>query len=212
MVGLSAGIVLIPGAPLGLITTSVQALAGLLLPSASVFLLLLCNDREVLGPWVNARWLNLVATVIISVLLILSGTLMASTLFPSVNVTTCSSAWQSPWRWRAPSRRSRCASYLGEGRPRLLRRRWAGSTRCRGGCRPSRLLKPVNGHRVCGRASSLCARIPDRQRVAVAGEGDSARRGMTVTTDPGSLSFRPLGGANASPRPGRREPIQAAAP
>ena len=42
---------LIPGAPLGVITTSVQALAGVLLPSATVFLLLLCNDREVLGPW-----------------------------------------------------------------------------------------------------------------------------------------------------------------
>ncbi len=87
MVALAAGIVLIPGAPLGLITTSVQALAGLLLPSASVFLLLLCNDVEVLGPWVNPRWLNLVATVIVGVLLVLSGTLMATTLFPSVNVS-----------------------------------------------------------------------------------------------------------------------------
>ena len=84
-VALAAGIVLIPGAPLGLITTSVQALAGVLLPSASVFLLLLCNDREVLGPWVNPRWLNIVAGLIISVLLLLSGTLMAGTLFPSVN-------------------------------------------------------------------------------------------------------------------------------
>ena len=44
---------LIPGAPLGVITLAVQALAGVLLPSASVFLLLLCNDREVLGPWRN---------------------------------------------------------------------------------------------------------------------------------------------------------------
>jgi Mn2+/Fe2+ NRAMP family transporter len=33
----------------------VQILAGVLLPSATVFLLLLCNDREVLGPWVNGR-------------------------------------------------------------------------------------------------------------------------------------------------------------
>lgn len=74
MVGVAAGIMLIPGAPLGLITTSVQALAGLLLPSASVFLLLLCNDGEVLGPWVNPRWLNGVAAVIVAVLLILSGT------------------------------------------------------------------------------------------------------------------------------------------
>jgi len=31
----------------------VQALAGVLLPSATVFLLLLCNDKAVLGPWVK---------------------------------------------------------------------------------------------------------------------------------------------------------------
>jgi Mn2+/Fe2+ NRAMP family transporter len=87
IVVLAAAIVLIPGAPLGLITTSVQALAGLLLPSASVFLLLLCNDPEVLGPWVNPRWLNVVATVIIATLLMLSGTLMATTVFPHINAT-----------------------------------------------------------------------------------------------------------------------------
>jgi Mn2+/Fe2+ NRAMP family transporter len=87
MVLLAAAIVLIPGAPLGLITTGVQALAGLLLPSASVFLLLLCNDRAVLGPWTNPRWLNVLATVIIAVLLMLSGVLVATTLFPSLNAT-----------------------------------------------------------------------------------------------------------------------------
>jgi Mn2+/Fe2+ NRAMP family transporter len=86
IVALAAGIVLIPGAPLGLITTSVQALAGVLLPSASVFLLLLCNDREVLGPWVNKRWLNILATVIIGVLLTLSATLVVGTIFPSLDV------------------------------------------------------------------------------------------------------------------------------
>jgi len=86
MVAAAAGVVLIPGAPLGLITTSVQALAGVLLPSATVFLLLLCNDREVLGPWANAPWLNAVASVIVGVLVELSLILMASTLFPSVNV------------------------------------------------------------------------------------------------------------------------------
>ena len=58
----------------------------MLLPSASVFLLLLCNDREVLGPWVNPRWLNGVAAVIVGVLLVLSGTLMATTLFPHIDV------------------------------------------------------------------------------------------------------------------------------
>ncbi|MGO9158624.1 Nramp family divalent metal transporter [Mycobacterium sp.] len=86
MVVLAAAIVLIPGAPLGLITTAVQALAGLLLPSASVFLLLLCNDREVLGPWVNRTWLNWVAGLIVGTLLLLSGILMATTLFRHLNV------------------------------------------------------------------------------------------------------------------------------
>ena len=86
MVAAAAAIVLIPGAPLGLITTAVQALAGLLLPSASVFLLLLCNDPEVLGPWVNRSWLNAVAGLIVGVLLMLSGILMATTLFPNLNV------------------------------------------------------------------------------------------------------------------------------
>jgi Mn2+/Fe2+ NRAMP family transporter len=86
LVVVAAAIVLIPRAPLGLITTSVQALAGVLLPSASVFLLLLCNDPEVLGPWVNRRWLNILAGVIIGVLLTLSGTLVVSTVFPGLNV------------------------------------------------------------------------------------------------------------------------------
>ena len=85
MIAVSAGIVLIPGAPLGLLTTAVQALAGILLPSASVFLLLLCNDREVLGPWLNPRWLNIVASFIIGVLLMLSGTLVVTTLFSGLN-------------------------------------------------------------------------------------------------------------------------------
>jgi NRAMP (natural resistance-associated macrophage protein)-like metal ion transporter len=88
MVALAAVIVLIPGAPLGLITTAVQALAGLLLPSASVFLLLLCNDRQVLGPWVNRPWLNGVAAVIVGTLLLLSGILMATTMFPDVDVVS----------------------------------------------------------------------------------------------------------------------------
>jgi len=87
IVALAAGIVLIPGAPLGVITLAVQALAGVLLPSASVFLLLLCNDREVLGPWVNKPWLNAVATVILGVLFMLSAILVVTTVFPAINIT-----------------------------------------------------------------------------------------------------------------------------
>ena len=73
---------LTPGAPLGLLTVSVQTLAGVLLPSATVFLLLLCNDRAVLGPWVNGRRVNAVTGAVIAALVALSMILTVSVLFP----------------------------------------------------------------------------------------------------------------------------------
>ena len=80
----SATIVLIPGAPLGLIIEGVQVLAGVLLPSATVFLLLLCNDRAVLGPWVNRRGTNMFTSAVVAVLVTLSVVLTASVLFPAI--------------------------------------------------------------------------------------------------------------------------------
>jgi Mn2+/Fe2+ NRAMP family transporter len=83
----AAGIVLIPGAPLGVITESVQALCGILLPMTTLFLLMLCNDPEVLGPWVNPPWLKAFASIVVGVLIVLSGILTITTIFPSVDVT-----------------------------------------------------------------------------------------------------------------------------
>ena len=82
LIVIAAAIVLIPGSPLGLLTLAVQVLAGVLLPSATVFLLLLCNDKPVLGPWVNNRWVNYFTGAIIAVLIILSVILTVSVLFP----------------------------------------------------------------------------------------------------------------------------------
>ena len=87
LVAVAGGIVLIPHAPLGLITVAVQALAGVLLPSAAVFLLLLCNDRAVLGPWCNRLWLNAVTTLVIGVLIVMSLILVVTTVLPDVDVT-----------------------------------------------------------------------------------------------------------------------------
>jgi Mn2+/Fe2+ NRAMP family transporter len=84
---LAAGVVLIPGAPLGVIVEAVQALCGILLPMTTLFLLMLCNDREVLGPWTNPPWLKAVASVIVGVLVLLSLILTVTTIFPKVNVT-----------------------------------------------------------------------------------------------------------------------------
>jgi Mn2+/Fe2+ NRAMP family transporter len=73
---------------LGTATQYVQVLAGILLPSAVLFLVLLCNDTDVLGPWVNGPVLNFFAITIISVLVVLSFDLTISTLFPQVNGVT----------------------------------------------------------------------------------------------------------------------------
>ena len=81
----SAIIVLIPGSPLGLLTVGVQVLAGVLLPSATVFLLLLCNDKAVLGPWVNGPAMNIFTSAVIAILVILSLVLTAGVLFPDLN-------------------------------------------------------------------------------------------------------------------------------
>ena len=81
----AATIVLIPGSPLGLFTEGVQVLAGVLLPSATVFLLLLCNDKAVLGPWVNGRFTNAFTGAVIALLVMLSLILVTSVTFPHVS-------------------------------------------------------------------------------------------------------------------------------
>jgi Mn2+/Fe2+ NRAMP family transporter len=85
LIVLAAVLVLTPGTPLGLLTNAVQTLAGVLLPSATVFLLLLSNDKAVLGPWVNSRKLNLFTGAVVAALVMLSVILTASVLFPDMD-------------------------------------------------------------------------------------------------------------------------------
>jgi Mn2+/Fe2+ NRAMP family transporter len=80
-----AAIALLPGAPVGLITIAVQALAGVLLPSACVFLLLLCNDAAVLGPRTNPRWLNALGALEVGFLVAMSAFLAVTTAFPDAD-------------------------------------------------------------------------------------------------------------------------------
>ncbi len=84
-VAMAAGLVLIPGAPLQLIILGVQVLAGVILPSAIIFLQLLLNDRELLGDeFVNKPWNNWVNWTIIVMLFILSFILAAQTVAPAL--------------------------------------------------------------------------------------------------------------------------------
>jgi len=78
----AAGLVLIPRAPLQLIIVGVQVLAGVMLPSAIIFLQLLLNDRELLGRYVNTHWNNVVNWTIIIALFVLSLILAAQVVAP----------------------------------------------------------------------------------------------------------------------------------
>jgi Mn2+/Fe2+ NRAMP family transporter len=84
-VAAAAGLVLIPKAPLQLIILSVQVLAGIMLPSAIIFLQLLLNDRELLGEeYANKRWNNVVNWTIIALLFALSLVLALQVTIPSL--------------------------------------------------------------------------------------------------------------------------------
>ncbi len=87
LIVLAAALVLTPGVQLGLLTTAVQTLAGVLLPGATVFLLLLCNDKAVLGPWVNSGRLNLFTGGVVAVLEMLSVIPTGSVLYPGISDT-----------------------------------------------------------------------------------------------------------------------------
>jgi Mn2+/Fe2+ NRAMP family transporter len=80
----SGAVVLIPGAPLVLITLFVQVVAVTLLPAALVFLILLLNDKETMGEYANTFSQNLVSGAIVAVIIVLSTLYGVSTLFPTM--------------------------------------------------------------------------------------------------------------------------------
>lgn len=84
ILSVAAGIVLIPGAPLVLITLFVQVVAVTLLPAALTFLLLLLNQEEVVGKWKNTMAQNITSSIIIVVIVALSTLFGISALFPEL--------------------------------------------------------------------------------------------------------------------------------
>jgi Mn2+/Fe2+ NRAMP family transporter len=74
--------VLIPQAPLGFLNLTVQVLASIFMPAALLFLLLLLNDREMMGRYVNKPWQNGAAIAIVGLLVVLNGLYGLSVVFP----------------------------------------------------------------------------------------------------------------------------------
>ena len=80
----AAGLVLIPHAPLEFIVLTVNVIAVLAMPPALAFLLLLVNDRDLMGEYANGFWQNL-AGVTVTILLICAGLGFGiATVFPGI--------------------------------------------------------------------------------------------------------------------------------
>lgn len=77
-------IVLLPGAPLVLITLFVQVIAVTLLPAALVFLILLLNNEELMGKYKNTLTQNILAFSIVLMIIILSTLYALSVIFPNI--------------------------------------------------------------------------------------------------------------------------------
>lgn len=81
---LAGTVVLIPHAPLVLITLFVQVIATTLLPAALVFLILLLNDEETMGRYKNSLFENVANIGITLVIIVLSTMYGVTTLFPNL--------------------------------------------------------------------------------------------------------------------------------
>jgi Mn2+/Fe2+ NRAMP family transporter len=83
MLLLAGIVVLIPNAPLVLITLFVQVAATSLLPAALVFLLLLLNNEDLMGKYKNSLFENIIDWSIVIGIIVISTGYTASIVFPN---------------------------------------------------------------------------------------------------------------------------------
>jgi Mn2+/Fe2+ NRAMP family transporter len=67
-----AGVLLVPRLPIVYTEVLSQVANGIVLPFVLIFMLLLTNDREVMGSYVNSRWFNVVAWTTVAVMIALT--------------------------------------------------------------------------------------------------------------------------------------------
>jgi Mn2+/Fe2+ NRAMP family transporter len=78
MIFLGAAIILFPNMPLLAIMFYSQVINGMLLPFILIFMLLLINDRRIMGDYVNSKFMNGVTWLTVGVLILLSLAMVVS--------------------------------------------------------------------------------------------------------------------------------------
>jgi NRAMP (natural resistance-associated macrophage protein)-like metal ion transporter len=84
MIVLGAVIAIIPGAPLALITNLPNVLNGIMLPLLLPILMLLANDKRVMGRYANSRVFNSFSIVVLIFLSLMTLVFLASFFFPGL--------------------------------------------------------------------------------------------------------------------------------
>jgi Mn2+/Fe2+ NRAMP family transporter len=75
-----AGVVLVPNLPLLRVMVFSQVINGILLPFVLIFVLLLINDRELMGDHINSRWYNVVSWIAVGTMIALTVALLVAQL------------------------------------------------------------------------------------------------------------------------------------
>ncbi|HSP64653.1 MAG TPA: divalent metal cation transporter, partial [Candidatus Deferrimicrobium sp.] len=84
ILAVGAGIMLIPGVPIAGVAIGTQTLDGILLPIMLVFIIMLANDRRLLGRHRNGVIYNVIAVALATVLTVLTAVLVLTTVFPGL--------------------------------------------------------------------------------------------------------------------------------
>ena len=75
-------IILIPNAPLTPIVLLSQVANGVMLPFVLIFMLYLINNKELTGGCVNSKTFDIIAWVTVVIMIVLTGALVVTILFP----------------------------------------------------------------------------------------------------------------------------------
>lgn len=78
---IAAGVILIPKIPLIGVMFWSQVINGVLLPFVLIFMLLIVNNKDMMGDYVNSRRLNIISWVIMVILIALSLLMVVTSLF-----------------------------------------------------------------------------------------------------------------------------------
>ncbi len=80
LIVIGAAVALIPGLPIAPLLVATQVLNGMLMPIILIFMLLLVNNKEVMGKYANTKVQNLIAWPTAIIIILLTVVLLVSTL------------------------------------------------------------------------------------------------------------------------------------